>query len=225
MLKSIYDEMWADALEKINRNELDLDPLIDDPNDFRRGITLQAGPEKKTLVDFSRFLTEAQNIEPKQYFYLPDEIHITVLSIINCKTGFNLSEISLPDYIGYIEESIKNIKPFTIEFKGITTSPSCILVQGFPNNNSLDLIRDNLRNKFGAGSLNNSIDARYRIKTAHCTVIRFRKKLKEKQNFIELLKNYRNYYFGKTCINHLELVQTDWYHKNDLVQVLHEFEL
>ena len=39
MLKSIYDEMWADALEKINRNELDLDPLIDDPNDFRRGIT------------------------------------------------------------------------------------------------------------------------------------------------------------------------------------------
>ncbi len=225
MMKSIYNKMWTDALENIKKNELDLDPLIDDPNDSRRGITLQAKPDKKILDNFSCFLKEAQKIEPEQYFYRQDEIHITVLSIINCKIGFNLSDIRLPDYIRYIQKGINNIKPFTIKFNGITASPSCILIQGFPENNSLNIVRDNLRAEFVSGDLNNSIDARYRIYTAHCTVIRFKKKLKEKQKFIDLLENYRNYYFGKTCINEMELVHTDWYHKNDIVQVMHKFKL
>jgi 2'-5' RNA ligase len=182
MMKSIYDKMWADAFEKIKRNELDLDPLIDTPNDSRLGITLQVKPDNKNIENFNLFLNiflkEAQNIELGQYCYLPDEIHITVMSIINCKTGFNLSEISLPDYVGYIEESINNIPPFSIEFKGITASPSCILIQGFPENDSLEQIRNNLRTEFGDGSPYNTIDTRYRIQTAHCTVIRFRQKLK-----------------------------------------------
>ena len=178
MLQTIYDKMWFESFEKIKRNELEPDPLIDEPNDTRRGITLQAKPDEKILDNFQSFLTEAQNIEPGQYFYLPDEIHITVLSIITCRRGFNLSEISLPDYTGYIEESINNIKPFTIEFIGITASPSCILIQGFPENDSLEQIRNNLRTEFGDGSPYNTIDTRYRIQTAHCTVIRFRQKLK-----------------------------------------------
>ena len=225
MSKTIYDKMWFESFEKIKRNELEPDPLIDEPNDTRRGITLQAKPDERILDNFQSFLTEAQNIEPGQYYYLPDEIHLTVLSIITCRRGFNLSEISLPDYTGYIEESINNIKPFAIEFKGITASPSCILIQGFPENNFLELIRDNLRTKFADGALNNSIDSRYRIQTAHCTVIRFKSKLKEKQKFINLLESYKDYYFGKTSITEFELVQTDWYHKKEKVIVLHRFEL
>jgi 2'-5' RNA ligase len=225
MMKSIYDKMWADAFEKIKRNELDLDPLIDTPNDSRLGITLQAKPDQNILENFNLFLNDAKRIEPGQYYYLPDEFHITVMSVINCKRGFNLSEISLPDYIGYIERSINNIKPFMVEFKGITASPSCILIQGFPENNSLEHLRNNLRTEFGDGSLYNTIDSRYIIQTAHCTVIRFRQKLKEKQNFTGLLENYRNYYFGKTYINNLELVLTDWYHSRDIVRVIHTFNL
>ncbi|MGB8319012.1 MAG: hypothetical protein WCE54_12850, partial [Ignavibacteriaceae bacterium] len=170
MLKSLYDKMWGDAFEKIKRNDLEIDKLIDDPNDSRRGITLQARPEKKILNNLNRFLSETRIIEPGQYYYLPGEIHVTVLSIINCHTGFNFSELNLPDYIECIEKSIKNIKPFYIEFKGITASPSCILIQGFPENDSLELIRNILRTEFGNGSLYNSIDIRYRIKTAHSTV-------------------------------------------------------
>ena len=222
-MKSIYDKMWTDAFKKIKNNELDPDPLIDNPNDSRRGITLQAKPEREILENFSIFLKEAQNIEPGQYYYLPDEVHITVMSIINCKTGFNLSEINLPDYIECIEKSINNIKPFIVEFIGITASPSCILIQGFPDNDLLEHMRNRLRAEFAKGDIYNSIDARYEIKTAHCTVMRFKKELEDKQKFIGLLENYRNYHFGKSYINELELVYTDWYHKNDKVQTLHKF--
>ncbi|MGB8318325.1 MAG: hypothetical protein WCE54_09390, partial [Ignavibacteriaceae bacterium] len=68
-------------------------------------------------------------------------------------------------------------------------------------------------------------DIRYRIKTAHSTVIRFREELKHSLNFLSLLEKYRDYNFGKTKINQLELVQTDWYHKKEKVLILNKFEL
>jgi 2'-5' RNA ligase len=225
MLKSIYNKMWNDSLEKISRNELELDPFINDPDDKRRGITLQAKPGIEIQDLFNKFLQEAKKIEPDQYFYKQDEMHITILSIINCSKEFNLSRIFLPDYFEQIENSLISAQPFEIEFRGITASPSCILIQGFPGNNSLELIRNRLREEFAAGDIYNSIDARYRIKTAHCTVIRFIKELKDKQKFIRFLEDYRDYYFGKTLITKLELVYTDWYNKNDIVQVLQKFIL
>ncbi len=225
MMKSIYDNMWNNAYRAFENDELEFDPLIDDLNDSRRGITLQAKPGRKLHDNFSKFLEEARSIEPEQYIYKPDEIHITILSIINCSKEFSLPEINLPAYISYIDNSIKNIKPIEIEFRGLTASSSCILIQGFPENNLLELLRNNLRTEFKKGNLYNSIDKRYKINTAHCTVIRFKKEFKARQKFIGFLENYRDYYFGKTSIFELELVNTDWYHKKDIVQVLQKFKL
>ncbi len=224
-MRSIYNNMWNDALEAFEKDRLEFDPNIEDPNDQRRGITLQAKPDKNVLKTFKVFLEEAQIIEPEQYFYKPEEIHVTILSIINCFAEFSLPKINLPGYISCIESSLRNTGPFEIEFRGITASSSCILIQGFPGNNFLEIIRNNLREEFRKGNLNNSIDLRYQIKTAHCTVIRFKSQLRDKKNFITFLKMNRNNYFGKAFINELELVYTDWYHKKDVVQTLHRFKL
>ncbi len=217
--------MWDNALEAFKKDELEFDRFIDDPNDSRRGITLQAKPDKIILNNFNKFIEEIKTIELGQYFYKPDEIHVTALSIINCSSEFNLSKIHVQDYINYIGNSIKNIRPFEIEFKGITASSSCILIQGFPKNNALELMRNNLRNKFKKGNLYNSVDVRYKIKTVHCTLVRFKMELRDKKNFINFLKMNRDKYFGKTWVKELELVYTDWYHKKDVVQVLQKFKL
>ena len=225
MIKSIYNKMWDDSLEKISKNELELDPFIDDPDDLRRGIGLLAKPGRETLDMFNKFLEEAKRIEPTQYFYKIDEIHITVLSIINCTIEFNISQISLPDYVKQIKNCLIDIQSFEIEFRGITASPSCILIQGFPKNNSIDLIRNNLREQFSKGILYHSIDKRYRIKTAHCTIIRYKNQLRDNKVFIDFLMKYRDVYFGKSHINELELIYTDWYNRKENVRVLHKFKL
>ena len=224
-MKSIYNKMWNDSLEKISRNELELDPFINDPNDLRRGISLHIKPGREILDRFKEFLQEAKRIEPGQYFYRIDEIHITVLSIITCSLGFNLSRISITDYIKQIKNCLIDVHPIEIEFRGITASPSCILIQGFPGNNSLELIRNNLRVQFSKGSLYHSIDERYRIQTAHCTVIRYKNQLRNKKVFIDFLMKYRDVYFGKSLISELELSHTDWYNKKENVHVLHKFKL
>ena len=217
--------MWDNAIAKFEKGKIEIDPHINDKNDLRRGITLLLKPDKKLLNSFGDFIKDAVSKEPGEYFYKPAEIHVTVLSIINCSADFNLSQIYLPDYIDYIETSLINIQPFEIEFKGITASPSCILIQGFPQNNVLELMRNNLREKFKIGTLYNSIDSRYKIETAHCTVLRFIKELINMKVFIDFLKENRDKYFGNTLVSEIELVYTDWYHKEENVRELHKFKL
>lgn len=224
-MKTIYDKMWDDALEKLEKGELEIDPYINYKNDLRRGITLLIKPEKNLLNSFGDFIKNVMVKEPGQYFYKPEEIHVTVLSIINCSVEFKLSRIHLPDYLTAIENSLKNIHPFNIEFKGITASPSCLLFQGFPENNNLEIIRNNLRAEFNRGELFHSIDARYKIKTAHCTAARFMEGLKDKNVFIDLLKENREKYFGNTRVSEIGLVYTDWYHKKENVKELYKFKL
>jgi 2'-5' RNA ligase len=224
-MRLIYNKMWDNALQAFENDELQFDPFTDDSNDLRRGITLLIKPCEGVQNAFGNFIEEVKSIEPQQYFYKFGEVHVTVLSIINCFDGFNLSHISLPEYIKTIENSLKKIKTFKIEFVGLTASPSCILVQGFPENNMLDILRTNLRIEFKRSSLYNSIDKRYKIKTAHCTLIRFKDKLNNKNILLNFLKKNRNKYFGKTSVTELELTYTDWYHKNEIVRALRKFKL
>lgn len=224
-MKLIYNEMWDNALKSFNEDKLEFDTYLNQLDDPRRGIGLYAKPDRSILNVFNNFIKEAKDIEPEQYFYRTEEIHLTVLTIISCENGFNLSRISLPEYIDQIGNSLKDAQPFEIEFCGITASPSCILIQGFPQDKSLRLIRNNLRAQFSRGVLYHSIDKRYQIKTAHCTIIRYKNKLLNKKLFLEFLMKHRNIYFGKTRITELELAYTDWYNKKENARVLHKFKL
>lgn len=217
--------MWNKALKFFDEDKLELDPYLNQVNDLRRGIGLYARPDKSVLKAFNKFINEAKNIEPDQYFYNTDEIHMTVLTIISCTSEFKLSQISIPEYINQIEDCLSDAEPFKVKFRGITASPSCILIQGFPCNNSLELIRNNLRAHFSKCNLYHSIDKRYQIKTAHCTIIRYKNHLLNKKVFVDFLMKNRDVYFGEFCVSELELVSTDWYNKKENVCFLHKFKL
>jgi 2'-5' RNA ligase len=124
-----------------------------------------------------------------------------------------------------LERALVGIKDFTIQLKGISATPSCILLQGFPQDNNLEKIRSKLRHIFQASSLEHSVDKRYSIQTAHSTVIRFKKELNNSSRFLEFLNKYRNWNFGSSNIKQLELVYNDWYHKSSFVEVLFTFKI
>jgi len=98
------------------------------------------------------------------------------------------------------------------------------LLQGF-STDTLNEIRDDLRTAFKNTDLQQSIDKRYAIQTAHSTVIRFRQALQNKDQLLELLEKYRDFDFGTFEVNRLELVYNDWYQREKFVKKLHEFHL
>lgn len=224
-LKTHYSNLYNTSIEKIKNDDYETDPLIESETDNRFGITLLLRPSEAVKANIQEFLSTLKSIDPNQYYYNSSDIHITVMSIISCYTGFQLKNINIQDYVKIIQDSLINSPGINIQLKGLTASPSCIMLQGFMNNEALNTIRDNLRHGFKNSNLEQSIDKRYTIQTAHSTIVRFKNKLKNKTDFIKTIEAFKNHDFGTFTVNKLELVYNDWYQKEALVEKLFEFEL
>ncbi|TCD29215.1 mutarotase [Pedobacter psychrodurus] len=219
-----YHKLYTDAVAKISAGRYETDHLIDSDTDQRFGITLVIRPDAATKDKIQQFLAEAKAIEPDQYYYQNADIHITLMSIISCYEGFDLKDIHVEDYIQLIQQVLARHKCFKIQFKGLTASPSCILIQGFLTD-TLNEIRDDLRAGFKNSDLQQSIDKRYTIQTAHATVIRFRSELKHKDTLLNLIEKYRDFDFGTFEVKQVELVYNDWYQRERFVKKLQVFKL
>lgn len=224
-LENHYTILYNESIEKIRSSNYSIDERIDSTDDDRRGLTLLLRPDDAVKNEIQHFLSELKLIEPRQYYYRDSDIHVTVMGIVSCYSGFCLSQINLDDYIQLVQESLQGCGSFEIEFRGITASPSCLMVQGFLKDNTLNEIRTNLRNNFKHSDLEQSIDKRYTIHTAHSTIFRIREKLADKEGFLKLADANRNRYFGSFTADTVELVYNDWYQRIENVQTLHRFVL
>jgi 2'-5' RNA ligase len=225
-IQTIYDSLWQKSMESFNENKFELDDYLNNrEQDHRRGLTIIGRLGSETLIKLSDFLAESKLIEPDQYYYDRDDIHITVLSIITCFEGFNIGSIDKMAYMDQITKSIEDDGPIRILFKGITASPSCIMVQGFPVDDRLKLLRQKLRDSFRNSPLEHSMDKRYILETSHSTIIRFKRPIVNKNLFIDCLNKYRSYDFGISEIDKIELVYNDWYMTNSIVSKIKTFDL
>ena len=222
-LENHYKKLYHESINKISSDNYHIDTLIDSKNDRRFGLTLIIRPSNEIKTKIQDFLKNFKEIEPNQYYYPNSDIHITVMSIISCYNDFDMSKIDVQKYIDLTEKCILKGIDLNITFKGITASPSGVMAQGFMNNNELNDIRDRLRKEFKNSNLEQSLDKRYLIQTAHSTIIRFRKELSHKEKFLELLDNSINYDFGNFNVNKFELVYNDWYQREQYVKKIHEF--
>ncbi len=224
-LKEHYDQLYIDSIKKISSNNYQIDQDIDSKTDQRFGITLLIRPNETVKNNIQNLLDQLKLIEPNQYYYPNSDIHITVMSIISCYQNFSLNQINTDNYIAVVQECLNDISSFEIEFKGITASPSCLMIQGFMIDNTLNLIREKLRSSFKSTNLEQSIDKRYSIQTAHSTIFRIKNGLSNQQEFLKFIEANRNTDFGKFTVNELELVYNDWYQRKEFVKKLHVFKI
>lgn len=211
-LEKIYDALWREAMAGFAENRFAVDPQLDDKShDTRRGLTVVGRLDDRLAAKICDFLNEGRAIEPELYYYGRNDFHLTILSIITCRVGFDGSRLDRAAYLDVINQAAAGIGPIRILFKGITASPACVMIQGFPLNGALDALRAELRGRFKASGLEHTIDQRYAIETAHSTVIRFSRAPAHQDRFNRYLNQYRDHEFGIVEIPRLEFVQNDWY--------------
>ncbi|WP_428228535.1 2'-5' RNA ligase family protein [Flavobacterium sp.] len=208
-----YNQLYEKSSEAILAGNYTLDIRINDISDSRFGITLLIRPNETIKANIQSFLAHLKAIDPEQYYYPDSDIHITVMSIISCYEGFTLDKIKIQEYIDIIQQSLVHLDKINIEFRGVTASPSALLIQGIPTDESLNNFRNKLRENFKKSSLEQSIDSRYSIATAHITVMRFQEKLQDPKKLISVVEKFRHYDFGEFKVKNLELVYNDWYQK------------
>lgn len=220
-----YNQLYKKSAEAILAGSYSLDTEINNELDSRFGITLLIRPSEAVRANIKLFLDDLKAVDATQYYYPDSDIHITVMSIISCYEGFSLDKIKVHDYIEIIEKSLIEVDQINIEFRGVTASSSAIMIQGFPSDETLTAFRNKLRDNFKKSNLQQSIDSRYEIATAHSTVMRFQEKLQNPEQLVQILEHYRDYNFGEFRVKKLELVYNDWYQQKKNTILLADFYL
>lgn len=225
-IQNIYETLWKKSHEAFLQDQYELDDHLNHRDtDTRQGMSLVARLDNSVVEKICGFLLEGKAIEPGQYFYEPADIHITVLTIITCHHEFTPSQIDPKPYTQLIKDICLRHNPIKVVFKGITASPNCVMIQGFPVDDGLSSLRQELREKFSSSGLRNSMDQRYVLQTAHSSVIRLKSPILHKQRFVEYLEKYREYEFGMATIQTLEFAFHDWYMSNGRVAKIDEIGL
>jgi len=222
-LEAHYSKLYNESINKISSGNYEIDTLIDSDFDKRFGITLILRPSSKVKNNIQKFISQLKKIEPHQYYYPSSDLHITIMSIISCYDGFDISKINLSKYIELVKKCLIKNKQTSIQFKGLTASNSCIMLQGFMNNSTINDMRDLLRLEFKNSPLEQSLDKRYAIQTAHSTIVRFRKELKNPKEFLKTIDQFKNYDFGTFEVKEVELVFNDWYQRKENTKLLETF--
>jgi 2'-5' RNA ligase len=224
-LRRRYDQMFQDAINCFSRNDYAVDHHIDDLHDNRFGLILNVCPTDDVKSKVSEFQRRFKAIDPGQYHYSPDDLHFTVIAIVSCKPGFTISGLDIEAYKHIIRDALFTMEPFDINCSGLTAFSGGVMMQGFPSADKLNLLRDNLRRIFNTSALFHSIDSRYRIQTAHSTIIRFKKPLIDIRLMQQFLQENRGIFFGNFIVKEIELVYSDWYHRKKNTTVLEKFKL
>lgn len=224
-LETHYNKLWEESSGTFREGGFQVDPLIHSSDDNRFGVTLLLRPSEPVLNSMSLFLNELKKTEPNLYYQPISDIHITVLSIISCYDGFELSMINIKEQTKLIQKSLEGLSSFTIRCKGVTASQSAVMIQGFPSDDQLGKIRDSLRENYANSDEQSRMDVRYAITTAHSTVVRFPEKPQNIQKFISVLEKYREFDFGSFEVKSLEFVFNDWYQKKEKVKRLVKLKL
>lgn len=181
-----------------------------------------AADVRDAVADFIHRLTR---FCPEQYFYRPEELHITILSIFSGTELWKQELERLQRCQPIIGKALKTQHPFKIKFHGVTASPDSVLIQGFPLDDGLAAIRTALRDSFARKGFGDMLDRRYKVVAAHITIMRFCRPCPDMKPLLKFLKENRQTDFAQCEIDRLELVLGDWYASADKVTTLEEYQL
>jgi 2'-5' RNA ligase len=225
-IAKLYEDLWENAVASFTQGKVELDRyLANRQSDHRLGLTVIGRPSQRAIDQFSALIHQLALVEPDQYYYQPGELHITILSL------FTATELCKPFFArlqNYLEASgavLSTAKCFAVDFRGVTASTSGIMAQGFPQDGNLERLRERLRKALHEQDLGQGLDTRYRLRTAHTTLMRFQRPPQALTHLVTILKEYRDYYFGETVFQTLQVVKNDWYMSTGSVEVLAEYQL
>jgi 2'-5' RNA ligase len=224
--RQVYESLWREAIPWLEQGKPGLDShLLNRTADARRGVTLAFRLDSSVQNAISDFAQKLKAFAPYQHFYLPEELHVTLLAIISGTPQWRKEIRHLPKYRAIIGEVLQEQQAFSIQFRGATASRSAVMIQGFSEDKALANIRDELREKFAQNDFGDQIDRRYKIKTAHVTIMRFSHSNADWNRLTDLLKASRTLDFGETWVRKVQLLWGDWYASADIVRTLQEYSL
>jgi 2'-5' RNA ligase len=224
-LRAHYDAMWDRAWPDVSRGDVDCDRHLAGGLDPRRGLTLIARPGPALAARFGTVQDALLAADPRQYRQPLADLHMTVLSLFTVTEDHGPHLARRADYAAAAGAAIDGLPAFDIEFAGITISRGAVLARGFPCDGTLELLRARLRDALRARGLDGSLDRRYRLVTAHSTLLRFIVPPPEPARLAAALAALRDAPLGTMRVDGVQLVVNDWYMSSAAVEPVAAYAL
>ncbi|MDE7268033.1 MAG: hypothetical protein K2N89_11270 [Lachnospiraceae bacterium] len=205
ILKEHYDHILAQNKEILLKGGHGDSFLLSPKTDARMAVALLIRVKGEVSEKIAEYLQELKKTEPALYYYPSQDFHITVLDILRGKPNRTIPE-NIEDYIVCIQECADKIKPFYIDFQGITASNNAVLACGYYEY-GLEEIRQSVRKVLLERNL--ILEERYQTISAHITVARIPQTLEHPEAFLNQIKEEIR--FGKMEVDSLELTFHNWY--------------
>ena len=222
----IYQQLWAAAASAFENGHPQIDPILSSrTTDLRRGVTLAFRPAAPVRAKIKNFLDQLARVAPGQHLYQPEEFHVTMLDIISGTESWREEMRQLAASRAVLDALLPRFHSFKIRFQGVTASPGTVMIQGFPAGEALNKMRETVRGAFRQSGLADRLDRRYRITTAHMTIMRFRRPEADWKRLAAWLTENRHTDFGGMEVNRIQLIWGDWYASADIARTLQEYRL
>ena len=207
--KQRLDELYNGILEQ-NRHKLlsggTGDPFLTSSSiDERMALVLVFRPSVEVVVKITTHLGKLRDMEPNLYFYPARDLHVTVIDILKGRLGRQIPD-NIEQYIQCIKECAAQIRPFSVEFEGMTSSDNAAMVKGFYEAD-LENFRIMIRHAFAEKSL--PLEERYQTISSHITLVRIPVSLQNPKAFVDYIMEPVS--FGTMKIDSLELIFHNWY--------------
>jgi 2'-5' RNA ligase len=224
-LQAHYGAMWERAFPSIAAGDIECDARLAAGPDPRRGLTVIARPGPALAARFDALLDRLDLAAPGQYRHPAADMHLTVLSLFTVSEDASFALVRLDDYRAAVQEAVRGIDSFEIEFLGITLSRGAVMACGYPRDGMLETLRERLRAQLRERGLDGTLDGRYRLVTAHSTLLRFAVPLADPLRFARELESLRDEPLGTMRVDEVKLVVNDWYMSSGSLQLVDSLRL
>lgn len=213
----VYKKIYAENIEQIRSGNIEIDHfLAARENDSRRGISLIISI-KQILNNYKRLVGEFSTVDPDQYYYPFEDLHITVFDFVQGTVDYQRNDLLENLFLEISRKAVDSLGGFKVQMKGIVFSRGAGIIKGY-DDNKLVLIRRNIRKLLVAHKIKN--DERYESESAHITFTRFRGNIKNSLLLCETMEKNMEVDIGEEEVTSLELVEHDWYnsfHKKRII--------
>jgi 2'-5' RNA ligase len=224
-LPAHYDAMWERAFASIAAGDIECDRRLAAGPDPRRGLTVIARPGPVLEARFDALLDRLAAVAPGQYRHPAADMHLTVLSLFTVSEDPSFALARLDDYRAAVREAVRGIAAFEIALRGITLSRGAVMACGYPQDGMLEKLRERLRLQLRGRGLDGTLDGRYRLVTAHASLMRFVEPLVDPMRFTRELEALREEPLGMMQVKELQLVVNDWYMSSGSLQLVDTLQL
>lgn len=182
------------------------DPFLQSKEaDTRMALVLLMRVKGEVSGKISDYIQTLKQTEPALYYYPPSDFHVTILDIL-CGKEHRTTPENIDEYISCIKGCTDAVKPFHIDFRGVTASDNAVLACGYYED-GLEELRRTVRSALTERNL--ALEERYKSISSHITIARIPERLTQPERFLGLIE--RDVCFGRAEVDSVELSFHNWY--------------